>query len=147
MIPFFMISLSVFCLVRRFAVRNCCAGLILLLAPSYVRGASALFNFNTDPTASSLLTIYGNASWIPTDGAGSATNANDGYLEVTPSANNQRGAIVFAAGGVWACAAGEFAPDLHETLLPGETGSNLCSNPLAKRPFPRSSCGSIGSLV
>jgi uncharacterized repeat protein (TIGR03806 family) len=67
-----------------------------VLLPLFLYGGSAFFNFNTDPTASGLLSIYGNASWIPTGGAGAATNASDGYLEVTPSAGGQRGAIVFA---------------------------------------------------
>ena len=67
-----------------------------LLLPGAGRAASALFNFNTDPTASGQLTTYGSATWQSTGGAGAATNANDGYLEVTPSSGNQRGAIVFA---------------------------------------------------
>lgn len=57
---------------------------------------SAFFNFNTDPTASGLLKLYGNANWHSSGGAGAATNASDGYIEVTPSAGNQRGAVVFA---------------------------------------------------
>src|SRR5262249_39045224 len=61
-----------------------------------VWGGSAFFNFNSNPTTSGLLTLYGNASWQPTGGAGAATNASDGYLQVTPAAGNQRGAIVFA---------------------------------------------------
>jgi uncharacterized repeat protein (TIGR03806 family) len=58
--------------------------------------ASVFFNLNTNPAASGQLTLYGNASWISTNGAGAATNASDGFLEITPSAGGQRGAIVFA---------------------------------------------------
>src|SRR5436190_22765997 len=54
-----------------------------------------VFNFNSDPTASGFLTIYGNANWQSTGGAGASTNAGDGFIEVTPSAGNQRGAVVF----------------------------------------------------
>jgi uncharacterized repeat protein (TIGR03806 family) len=68
---------------------------IFLVAPSG-RGASVFFNFNTNPVASGLLTLYGNATWQPSGGAGAATNASDGYLQITPSARDQRGAIVFA---------------------------------------------------
>src|SRR5438874_13331327 len=78
------------------SIRRLTLGGSLLLAPIIVHAGSAFFNFNTDPTASGLLTVYGNASWIPTGGAGAATNASDGYMEVTPSALGQRGAIVFA---------------------------------------------------
>ena len=60
------------------------------------QAASVAFNFNTDPTANASLALYGNANWQATGGAGAATNASDGFLEVTPSAGNQRGAIVFA---------------------------------------------------
>ncbi len=58
--------------------------------------ASVFFDFNSDPTASGQLTLYGSANWQATGGAGAATNANDGYLEITPSAGNERGAVVFA---------------------------------------------------
>jgi uncharacterized repeat protein (TIGR03806 family) len=71
----------------------CC---LCLLVSASVNAGSAFFDFNTDPTASGLLSLYGNANWQATDGVGVATNANDGFLEVTPSAGNQRGAIVFA---------------------------------------------------
>lgn len=71
----------------------CCSSLFLALASP---AASAFFNFNSDPTASGQLTLYGSATWQPADGAGSLTNANDGFIEVTPSVSNQRGAVVFA---------------------------------------------------
>ena len=58
--------------------------------------ASVFFNLNTNPIAGGQLTLYGNASWVSTNGAGAATNASDGFLEITPSAGGQRGAIVFA---------------------------------------------------
>jgi uncharacterized repeat protein (TIGR03806 family) len=86
--------LAVFCCLPRAAIRCLTAGVLLFALP--VWGGSAFFNFNSNPTTSGLLTLYGNASWQPTGGAGSATNASDGYLQVTPSAGNQRGAIVFA---------------------------------------------------
>ena len=71
------------------------SGGILLLALA-CPGATASFNFNSNPSASGLLTLYGSANWQSTGGAGSATNASDGFVEVTPSAGNQRGAVVFA---------------------------------------------------
>ena len=67
----------------------------ILLLTWVGRAGQATFNFNSDPTASGLLTIYGNANWQSTGGAGAATNASDGFIEVTPSAGNQRGAVVF----------------------------------------------------
>jgi hypothetical protein len=48
----------------------CCGSLLLALANP---AASAFFNFNTDPTVSGLLTLYGNAAWQPTGGAAAAT--------------------------------------------------------------------------
>src|SRR3954463_5797739 len=57
-------------------------GMTLLCAGSAHAG-SAFFDFNSDPSASGLLTNYGNAAWSPVDGAGTATNANDGYLVIT----------------------------------------------------------------
>src|SRR5882672_145445 len=69
---------------------------LCLLVSVKVYAGSAFFNFNTDPTASGLLSLYGNATWKTTGGAGAATNASDGYLEVTPSIGGQRGAIVFS---------------------------------------------------
>ena len=71
-----------------------CAGLLLLCLTG--RAATAFFDFNSDPTASGLLTLYGSATWVPGGGVGAATNANDGFLQVTPSSSNQRGAVVFA---------------------------------------------------
>src|SRR5581483_4482950 len=72
-----------------------CSSIALLLALS-CPAATAVFNFNSEPTASGALTLYGNANWQPTDGAGAATNASDGFLEITPSAGNARGAVVFS---------------------------------------------------
>ena len=57
---------------------------------------SAFFDFNSDPTAGGQATLYGSATWMSTDGAGYATNSNDGYLQITPAENSQVGAIVFA---------------------------------------------------
>src|SRR2546430_214135 len=68
----------------------------LFLLPQLAKAGSAFFDFNSDPTAGGLLTLYGNATWQPTGGAGAATNASDGYLQITDSAGGQRGAIVFA---------------------------------------------------
>jgi len=65
------------------------------------QAASVLFDFNTDPTTSGLLRIYPTnnpsqtTAWIPSGGVGSATNANDGYLQITAAQNSQRGAIIF----------------------------------------------------
>src|SRR5438132_113984 len=91
---FFMFLHSFFIPVLRSATRILGGG--LLLTPFFARAGSAFFDFNTDPTANALLAIYGNASWLPTGGAGTATNLNDGYLQITPSAGGQRGAVVFA---------------------------------------------------
>jgi len=60
------------------------------------RAGSAFFNFNSDPATNGLLTLYGNALWMRNDGAGAATNSNDGYLQITASVTNQRSAIIFA---------------------------------------------------
>src|SRR6266853_1486582 len=70
-----------------------CATVGLALA---CRAGSAFFDFNADPTSSGLVTLYGSATWQPTGGVGATTNANDGYLQVTPSSAGQRGAVVFA---------------------------------------------------
>src|SRR5579872_3077972 len=72
-----------------------CAAACLFSTPAG-QAASTFFNFNSDPAVSGSLTLYGNATWQPTDGAGASTNANDGYIEVTPSQGYQRGAVVFA---------------------------------------------------
>src|SRR6516164_4393463 len=60
------------------------------------QAASVLFDFNSDPTTSGLLTLFGTSTWVPSGGVGSSTNANDGYLQVTAAAGSQRGAIVFS---------------------------------------------------
>src|SRR5215472_11833737 len=71
----------------------CCIPLLLSLA---VQAGSASFNFNSNPTTSGLLTLYGSANWQSSGGAGASTNASDGFIEVTPSAGGQVGAVVFA---------------------------------------------------
>src|SRR5882724_10590944 len=81
---------------RRYRVASqffCVGNLLLALSG---QGGSAFFNFNTNPTASGQLTLYGSATWQSTGGAGAATNASDGYVQITPSSGNQRGAVVFA---------------------------------------------------
>jgi hypothetical protein len=60
------------------------------------QAASVFFDFNSDPTTNGLLTIDGTSTWVSSGGVGSATNANDGYLQVTSATGGQRGAIVFA---------------------------------------------------
>jgi hypothetical protein len=71
-------------------------GLGLIWAGS-AQAASVLFDFNSDPTAGGLATISGSgAAWIPNGGTGTATNASDGYLQITPAVNSQVGAIVFS---------------------------------------------------
>jgi hypothetical protein len=67
-----------------------------LAAATMAHAGTAFFDFNSDPTAGGLATLYGSATWMPTDGAGYATNSSDGYLEITPALNSQVGAIVFA---------------------------------------------------
>jgi hypothetical protein len=71
----------------------------LLAASALITSAAiagtATVDFNSDPTASGQLQLFGNASWQPDSGAGSATNANDGYLVVT-SAAHQGSQIVFS---------------------------------------------------
>src|SRR5205807_7129737 len=72
-----------------------CAALCLLnLAPA--QAASTSFNFNSDPTANNSLNLFGNANWQSSGGVGAATNASDGFIEVTPSAGGTLGAVVFA---------------------------------------------------
>ncbi|MDB6112534.1 MAG: hypothetical protein JWR69_4284 [Pedosphaera sp.] len=71
-------------------------GLGLIWAGS-AQSATVLFDFNSDPTAGGLATLYGfGAGWLPYGGTGYATNANDGYLQITPASNSQVGAIVFS---------------------------------------------------
>ena len=65
----------------------------ILLATMACQAGSASFNFNTNPSA--VLSVYGSANWQPTGGAGAATNASDGFLEITPAAGGARGAVVF----------------------------------------------------
>jgi hypothetical protein len=77
------VAKPVFCVSLFFVTLACEAG-------------SAFFDFNTNPTASGALKLYGNANWYSSGGAGASTNASDGYIEVTSSAGGQRGAVVFA---------------------------------------------------
>ena len=67
-----------------------------LAGATMAHAGSAFFDFNSDPTAGGQATLYGSATWMSTDGAGYATNSNDGYLQITPAENSQVGAIVFA---------------------------------------------------
>jgi hypothetical protein len=68
-----------------------------LFLTSSVNAASVYFDFNTsEPFDNGSLTPYGSANWQPTGGTGAATNASDGYFEMTPSLGSQRGAVVFA---------------------------------------------------
>jgi hypothetical protein len=67
-----------------------------VLAAATAHASTQFFDFNSDPTTSGLLTLYGNGVWQSTDGAGAATNANDGYLQVTAAVGSQRTVIVFA---------------------------------------------------
>src|SRR5581483_3380605 len=73
----------------------CMGGLCLAFASS-TRAGSAFFDFNSDPTAGGLATLYGSAAWFPSDGAGGATNGSDGYLQITPAINSEVGAIIFS---------------------------------------------------
>jgi hypothetical protein len=58
--------------------------------------STVVFDFNTDPALSGLLTTYGSAIWVASGGPGNATNSNDGYLQITDAAVGERSAIVFA---------------------------------------------------
>lgn len=69
---------------------------VTLLGAAAARAGTATFDFNSDPAASGLLTLYGTCAWIPSDGVGTATNAEDGYLQVTDALNSQGGRVVFA---------------------------------------------------
>jgi hypothetical protein len=60
------------------------------------RAATVFFDFNSDPTAGGLAAVSGSAVWVGTDGAGIATNSSDGFLQITPAINSQRGAILFS---------------------------------------------------
>jgi len=75
---------------------NLFVGLAVLALPLTTRAASVLFDFNSDPSTSGLLTLYGNSTWQPSGGVVGATNTTDGYLSITDAINSQRGAIVFA---------------------------------------------------
>src|SRR5260221_6670718 len=69
---------------------------VCLWSSPQLEAATASFNFNSNPTASGTLTLYGNANWQSTGGSGAATNTTDGFIEVTPSAGGMRGAVVFS---------------------------------------------------
>ena len=82
---------------RCFAKRKLVLGLASgLLCAGAAFGGTASFDFNSDPTASGQLQLFGNAVWTPTGGIGSSTNDSDGYLQVTAAVGSQRSAIVFA---------------------------------------------------
>ncbi len=74
---------------------RCLIGLCLVLGWT-ARSATVLFDFNSDPTATGLASLSGSAAWISADGAGYATNFNDGYLQITPAVNSQVGSIIFS---------------------------------------------------
>jgi hypothetical protein len=102
-------------------------GLALLCAAT-AQGASVLFDLNSDPATNGRLTIYGNpagsAVWVPSGGAGAATNANDGYLQLTPATGNQRGVVLVTNFDNGAVVSG-FTVDLdvrigNGTLVPGD---------------------------
>ncbi|HWV99323.1 MAG TPA: hypothetical protein VNZ64_06460 [Candidatus Acidoferrum sp.] len=67
-----------------------------LVCSGSTRATTVLFDFNSDPSAGGLATVYGSAGWVGTDGAGVATNGLDGYLQITPAVNSQVGAILFS---------------------------------------------------
>ncbi|HTI98010.1 MAG TPA: hypothetical protein VL527_03825 [Dongiaceae bacterium] len=67
-----------------------------LAAASMAHAGTALFDFNSDPTAGGQATLFGSALWNPIDGVGYGTNTADGFLEITPAQNSKVGAIVFA---------------------------------------------------
>ena len=58
--------------------------------------ASVTFDFNSDPTTSGQLTLYGSALWMASNGVGVATNVDDGYVQLTPAVNSLSGAVIFS---------------------------------------------------
>ncbi len=56
---------------------------------------TAYFDFNQDPALTGSFTNYGNAVWFSYDGVGAATNATDGFLQITANQGSQRSAIIF----------------------------------------------------
>jgi hypothetical protein len=78
------------------------ASLFLLLAVaalsvvSPARAGTAFFDFNSDPTTSGQLQLFGNATWVQSGGVGSATNASDGYLSLTEAVNSENGDVIFS---------------------------------------------------
>ncbi len=72
-------------------------GLTLLCAAT-APASTQFFNLNSDPATATppFATIYGNAQWFPSGGAGAATNANDGFLRITDAVGGQRSVIVFS---------------------------------------------------
>jgi len=65
-----------------------------LLFTGAAMAGTATFDFNSDPSASGDLRLFGNAMWVPDGGLTGA--AGDGYLVVTRSAGSQSSSIVFA---------------------------------------------------
>ncbi len=65
-----------------------------LLCTGAAVAGTATFDFNSDPTASGLLQLFGKATWQPDGGVTGATG--DGYLVVTDAAGSQSSTIVFA---------------------------------------------------
>src|SRR5438445_3979275 len=57
---------------------------------------TVFFDFNTDPTTSNQLQLFGGAVWVATGGVGSATNTSDGYLSLTEAVNDLNGEVIFS---------------------------------------------------
>ncbi|PYK98318.1 MAG: hypothetical protein DME19_12980 [Verrucomicrobia bacterium] len=63
---------------------------------SLTRAGTVFFDFNSDPTTSGQLQLFGNAQWVASGGVGAATNTSDGYLSLTESVNSQNGEVIFS---------------------------------------------------
>ena len=60
------------------------------------QSGTVFFDFNSDPTTSGQLQLFGNAQWMASGGVGSATNANDGFLLLTEAVNSENGEVIFS---------------------------------------------------
>jgi len=84
---------------RKTAIRA--LGLTLLCAAT-VQASTTFIDFNSDPVAAGLITSITGAgaggsggTWEPSGGIGAATNANDGFLQITGPLNSQSGIAIF----------------------------------------------------
>src|SRR5437879_12213552 len=68
----------------------------VLTVADAVRAGTVFFDFNSNPSGSGQLQLFGFAQWVASGGVGSATNASDGYLSLTEAVNSQNGEVIFS---------------------------------------------------